>query len=189
MDYKNEVWKDIPGYNGMYQVSDHGRVWSGYKQRMFKQQVKRDGYLCVTLMKPNKRPITERVHRLVALCFCIKPEGCNIVNHLDMNIHNNHYGNLEWTTVKGNTKHAYENSQRFKETTAIASILGAEKTVLVLEVRKDRELIGTFKGIKEAANVLGINEKTVRNIKDNKFTSNRSGYEIKAISRGGVPIQ
>lgn len=63
------------------------------------------------------------------------------------------------------------------------------KVVLTLEVRdKDGFLIGVFKGYHEAAEALGINEKTVRNIRAKKFATSRSGYTITAVEKGGVAV-
>lgn len=189
MDFKNEVWKDIKGYGGRYQVSNCGRIWNVATQSLMKLQLKKTGYYSINLMKPNKKVVTERVHRLVALYFCEKPEGCNVVNHKDMNKVNNHFSNLEWTTVSGNTRHAFEHSEIFRRQVLDNSIRGANKTVLTLEVRdKNGFLVGTFRGYKEAAQALGLNEKTIRNIRLKKFATNRHGYAITAVSKGGDAI-
>ena len=188
MDLKNELWKEIEGYNGRYQISNCGRVWNVVTQQMMKPQLKKTGYLQVNLMKPNKKMVSERIHRLVALYFCNKPEGCNVVNHLDVNKTNNHFSNLEWTTISGNTKHCFEHNEQFKKQVLDNSIKGAKKTILTLEVKnRDGFLVGIFKGYQEAAIALGLNEKTIRNIAHGKFKS-RSGYEITAIAKGGVAI-
>ena len=189
MDFEKEVWKDIQGYDGRYQVSNYGRVWNTATQNYMKPQLKKTGYYSVNLMRANKKIVTERVHRLVALYFCPKPEGCNVVNHLDCNKTNNHYKNLEWTTVSGNTKHCYEHNEAFRRQVSENSIKGASKTILTLEVKdKDGFLIGVFKGYQNAAEALGINEKTVRNITLGKFKSNRKGYTITAIAKGGDAV-
>lgn len=189
MEFEKEVWKDIEGYAGRYQVSNYGRIWNVATQSMMKPQMKKTGYYSINLMRANKKIVTERVHRLVALYFCPKPEGCNVVNHLDCDKTNNYYKNLEWTTVSGNTKHCYENNEQFRQRLHDISKLGVEKTVLKLKVEdKDGRCIGIFTGIKEAATALGINEKTVRNIKDNKFKTNRNGYLITAIEKGGDAV-
>lgn len=189
MDFENEIWKEIEGYGGRYQVSNCGRVWNVSTQSMMKPQLKKTGYLCLNLMKPNKKIVSERVHRLVALYFCEKPEGCNVVNHIDSDKTNNHATNLEWTTVSGNTKHCFEHNESFRKQVLNNSIKAASKTVLTLEVRdKNGFLIGVFRGYREAAEALGINEKTVRNIRANKFASSRCGYTITAVEKGGVAI-
>lgn len=137
-------------------------------------------------MKPNKKIVTERVHRLVAMCFCEKPDGCNVVNHLDSNKTNNSADNLEWTTISGNTKHCFENNEAFRKQVLDNSIKAASKTILTLEVRdKDGFLVGIYRGYQETARILGINEKTVRNIAQGRFRSNRKGFTIKAVAKGG----
>lgn len=186
MDFENESWKEIEGYGGRYQISNCGRVWNVATQSMMKLQMKKTGYYSVNLMKPNKKIVTERVHRLVALYFCDKPEGCNVVNHIDSNKINNNAENLEWTTVSGNTKHCYEHNERFRQQVHDNSIKGANKTILTLEVKdKGGFLVGIFKGYQNAAEALGLDEKTIRNITLGKFKSNRKGYTITAIAKGG----
>ena len=185
MDFKNESWKEIEGYGGRYQISDCGRIWNVATQQIMKPQLKQTGYYQINLMKPNKKIVTERVHRLVALYFCEKAEGCNVVNHLDLDKTNNHAENLEWTTISGNTKHCYEHNEAFKKQVLDNSIKGANKKILTLEVRDMRGcLVGVYRGYQETAQILGINEKTVRNIALGKFKTNRKGYSITAVARG-----
>lgn len=189
MEFENESWKEIKSYGGRYQISNCGRIWNVATQQMMKPQLKKSGYYHINLMKPNKKIVTERVHRLVALYFCDKPNGCNVVNHIDMNKANNRAENLEWTTISGNTKHCFENNEAFRKQVLENSKKAAQKTVLTLEVReKSGFLIGVFKGYQEAAQMLGINEKTVRNIALGKFKTNRKGYSITAIARGGDAV-
>lgn len=189
MDIESETWKEIKGYNGRYLISDHGRVWNTATQSMMKPQLKKSGYLHINLMKPNKKIVTERIHRLVALYYCPKLKGCNVVNHIDCNKTNNNAYNLEWTTNSGNTRHCYLHNAAFRKQVSENSILGASKTVLTLEVRdKNGFLVGVFKGYHAAAKALGLSEKTVRNIRMNKFLTNRCGYTITAIEKGGVAI-
>ena len=189
MDFEKEVWKDIEGYDGRYQISNYGRVWNTVTQSYMKPQLKKTGYYNINLMRANKKIVTERIHRLVALYFCHKAEGCNVVNHLDSNKTNNYYKNLEWTTISGNTKHCYENNEQFRRQLHEISKIGAEKKVLILKVEDTNgKCIGIFRGIQSAAVALGINEKTVRNIKDGKFKSNRYGYLITAVEKGGDAV-
>lgn len=186
MDFKNESWKEIKGYDGRYQISDCGRVWNTVTQHYMKLQLKKTGYYSINLMKPNKKVVTERVHRLVALYFCNKKEGCNVVNHIDSNKTNNHASNLEWTTISGNTKHCYEHNELFRKQVNENSIKAAQKTVITLEVKDSNGfLVGIFKGYQNAALALGVNEKTIRNIAMKKFKSNRKGYTITVIAKGG----
>ena len=87
-----EIWKDIPGFEGMYQVSTWGNV-RGHKG-ILKPYVNEKGYLKVGLFKNGKR-YKKRVNRLVALTFIPNPHNLPQVNHKDGNNQNNSVTNLE----------------------------------------------------------------------------------------------
>ena len=105
-----EEWKAIKGYEGIYEVSNLGRVRS--KNGEMTSHPNSDGYLRVRLWK-NGEKHQFFVHRLVADAFVVNPnpEVNDVVNHLDCDIHNNSAENLEWTTRSGNMLHAYENGR------------------------------------------------------------------------------
>lgn len=96
-----EIWKDIPGYDGRYQVSNLGNVKSFAKKspKILVADTNTNGYLRVCLM-PGKKWVF--VHRLVAEIFVPNPYNYPVVNHLDENRKNNKANNLEWCTQKGN---------------------------------------------------------------------------------------
>lgn len=105
-----EEWKNITGYEGLYQVSNLGRVKSlNYKgngtEWILKGYVKKDGYEVVTLMKDGIRKYC-RVHRLVALAFLPNPDNLPQINHKDEDKLNNCADNLEWCTGSYNTKYS-----------------------------------------------------------------------------------
>ena len=108
-----EIWKDIKGYEGLYQVSNLGRVKSlnGYhrKEIILKLRNNLYGYLTIGLSKNN---ISKRykVHRLVAETFIPNPNNYEQVNHKDGNKLNNCIDNLEWCNRSYNMKHAYDNN-------------------------------------------------------------------------------
>lgn len=107
-----EAWKEIPGYEGMYEVSSAGRVrqlkYSYYKngrrivtkERIVKQKFS-NGYLAVKLNFFGQR-YDELVHRLVASAFIRNPLKNRIVHHKDFNRYNNSVCNLAWTTYSKN---------------------------------------------------------------------------------------
>ena len=114
---ENEVWKDITNYEGLYQISNLGRIKSlkryekcGEKLRIrnerFLKQRKTMGYFYVILCK-NGKSKTYRTHKLVAKEFVSNPLNFLQVNHIDGNKENNFANNLEWCTCKYNIQEAY----------------------------------------------------------------------------------
>lgn len=116
---QKENWKPIAGYEGLYEISDLGRVKSlarkarfGTRVRVIKEGIlspheQYKGYLRVDLSKGGKAT-HHFVHRLVAMTFVPNPEGKPIANHLDGNKRNNRSSNFEWATDSENTQHYYD---------------------------------------------------------------------------------
>ena len=138
-----EVWKDISGYEGMYQVSDLGRVQSldrishngkRYKGRVLKPVPDGAGYLQVFLRKDAK---TRRfyIHRLVAGAFIENPTNKPQVNHLDETEKwNNRVDNLAWATPKENANWGTRNERSNKK---------RSKPVLCIELGREFESLGS----------------------------------------------
>ncbi|WP_195252059.1 NUMOD4 domain-containing protein [Hoylesella timonensis] len=105
-----EIWKDIKGYKGDYQISSWGRVRSfkGKYVRYLKPQIKKNGYYYITF--GDKRRFT--IHRLVATYFIENPNCYPIINHKDSNKLNNRFTNLEWCTYSYNNKYAYSHNEK-----------------------------------------------------------------------------
>lgn len=99
------MWKPAVGFEGLYDVSDEGEVYSHITNKVLKHAVKKFGYHQVSLTK-NRRIYYCMVHKLVAEAFIPKVEGKFIVNHKDGNKENNHVDNLEWCTPKENVLHS-----------------------------------------------------------------------------------
>lgn len=111
----DEVWKDIEGYEGKYQVSNTGQVRSlNYRRsgesKLLKQDTTNNGYKRVYLSKngENKRYL---IHRLVAMTFIPNPDNLPIVNHKDEDKTNNNVNNLEWCTHEYNMNYGTRNER------------------------------------------------------------------------------
>lgn len=96
-----EEWKDIPGYEGSYRISNLGRCYSMQKKTLLKEHKNGKGYAMVDLTKDGIIKHC-RVHRLVAEAFLPKIDGLTEVNHIDENKSNNIASNLEWCDTKYN---------------------------------------------------------------------------------------
>lgn len=107
--YMKELWRNIDGYKGVYQVSSLGRIRSfkNKETRILKQRINSRGYLYINLSE-NAKYKSYTVHRLVAIAFLGKSNLT--VNHKNGNKLNNTIENLEWITDLDNRKHAKENN-------------------------------------------------------------------------------
>jgi hypothetical protein len=108
---KKEIWKDIPGYEGLYKISNLGNVYSVRNKKCLSKS-KRTTYSLVCLSKCGKHECFH-VHRLVAIAFIPNPENKPQVNHINCNRHDNRVENLEWVTLDENYMH-YWNSEKFQ---------------------------------------------------------------------------
>lgn len=112
-DLPNERWKDIEGYEGLYQISDYGRVKSLRKKYygILRVKISKQGYCCVVLSNMNIRK-SFRINRLVGIHFLNK---CNYkqlqANHNDENKLNNHYTNISWMTPIENCNYGTRNKR------------------------------------------------------------------------------
>lgn len=162
-----EVWKDIVGYEGLYQVSNLGRIKSleRYVQnhdavQFHEEQIKcacerkrkdgNQGYLVLQLYKNNK-PKNCYVHRLVAEAFIPNPKNKPTVNHINGNKHDNRAENLEWSTYKENNEHAYNTG--LNDETHRRNKKGSTR---VAQYGKDMVLIAEYPSIREAERQTGI---------------------------------
>lgn len=105
MDNNQEEWKDIEGYEGLYQISNYGNVKSISRQTIphvvsneyiLKRRFNYTGDIIVTLYKKDQQRINVKVYELVARHFVENPEGKTKVAHKDKNILNNNKDNLAW---------------------------------------------------------------------------------------------
>lgn len=114
---KEEIWKDISGFEGLYQVSSYGRILSIKRSNLTSEGL--HGFLCGTSvngknylqvnLRSNGNNKTRKIHRFVAETFIPNPKNLPTVNHIDGNKRNNFVDNLEWASYQYNMDHAVDN--------------------------------------------------------------------------------
>ena len=108
-----EIWRDIEGHEGNYQISNYGRVKSfkGSKPRILSTCKDSKGYPKATFTEDGKAK-TYLIHVLVARAFIPNPDNLPVVHHKDANPKNNHVDNLQWVTYKQNLQYAYDSGRK-----------------------------------------------------------------------------
>lgn len=143
-----ENWRPVRGYEGLYEISDKGRVRSlprngtVLRKRILKPHLLKSGYWQVELSMDNKMH-GYRVHRLVAAAFIPNPENKLQVNHIDGDKENNCVENLEWVTRSENQLHA-------------CYVIKTQKMSTVLQKDMDGNTIKKWYGVSRAARAVGI---------------------------------
>lgn len=139
-----ENWKDIEGYEGLYQVSTHGRVRSLKRNKIMNPVKAINGYMRVRLIK-NGKDKNYLVHRLVAEAFLPNWFDDPQVNHRDENKQNNHVDNLEWCSAKYNTNYGSCIKRRVEKLSKP-----------VLQFLKTGEFVREWVSIQEVERQLGV---------------------------------
>lgn len=160
-----EIWKDISGYEGLYQVSNYGRIKNVKTGMIIKGGDNGRGYRFVFLCKDKNHHKRFYVHRLVAIHFIDNRYNLPQVNHIDGNKYNNNSNNLEWCTPLHNSLHKRE-------------VLGKTncKPVKCIETGE------IFKSIDEASNYYGLSRTTLTGVlKQYKGRKTFAGYHWKYV--------
>lgn len=159
-----EVWQDIPGYEGLYYVSESGKIKNN--NFVFDPVINKDGYYQCLLRKDGGRK-NFVLHRLVALTFIPNPENLPVVNHLDGNKLNCAKNNLEWATVKRNCNHAIETGihNPFGENNNNHTISNAN----VLEIKR---LLSLGESSRKISSTLNISRSAIQHIKKGRCRVN-----------------
>lgn len=176
-----EVWREVSGYEGLYDVSNFGNIRSrNYRTwgitKNLTPKINNKGYLYVFLTK-NKECKCKLVHRLVAEAFLENKAGLPIVNHRDANPFNNNVENLEWCTQSYNVDYYiinHSNRERRKKSGEIrkdqlpvyTNKYKVKKTgrtnrrhnIEIVQLSVDDEVIGIFKNARDVVHVKGYNE-------------------------------
>lgn len=153
-----EEWKDIPGYEGLYQVSSLGNIKSiNYnhtkKEKLLKPQKQSNGYMTTRI--GNK---TKTIHRIVANAFITNSLNKPCINHIDGNKTNNRADNLEWCTNSENMKHAIRNGMINYKTTKKkkSDLINIQKAIShnkrkIQQFNKNGDFIKEFNSVIEAS--------------------------------------
>lgn len=187
-----EIWKDIPGYKGLYQVSSFGRVKATQriihyrngkiihrKERVLSLLDSYGQYYTVGLIKDKKHK-TWNVHRLVAMAFIPNPNNLPCINHKDENKYNNLVDNLEWCSYSYNTK--YNNAMRTRlDTRKSNQSRGCEKKVYQYDLQNN--LIKVWESVTSISNALGYKTSNISSCCLNKqYRKTAYGYKWSYVS-------
>ena len=166
-----EIWKDIKGYEGIYQVSNLGRIKRVETDRILKPLKHTKGYLNIGLYK-NHTASKKLIHRLVAQAFIPNSENKPEINHIDEDKANNRVNNLEWSTRKENNNYGTHND-RMSKTQSIPII------ATNLETGDSTEFYGT----NECARQLGLYQQHITSVLKGRLKQT-GGYTFKYINEG-----
>jgi hypothetical protein len=152
---ENEICKDIPGYEGLYKISNFGRTKSLRSSIFRKDFQSGKGYRAIQLSDKNSKKEYHYIHRLVALTFLGEPPKSNyVVNHKNLNKSDNRMSNLEWVTPQENMHHAYINgrsdNRRSKRRDNTTGIKGVSSQTGGYQVNLCGKYIGWYKNINDA---------------------------------------
>ena len=157
-----EIWKPIQGYEGLYAVSNRGRVMNLKTERILKNWSNTHGYSMVFLYKgDNTKPKAVTVHKLVATAFIENPENLAQVNHIDECKTNNDVTNLEWVSASQNQRHSAHT-----------------KSCRINQLSLDGKFIRTWDSSHEIEKELGFHQGSIiQSCKGNKNYSHVGGFK------------
>lgn len=169
-----EIWRDIEGYEGLYQVSDQGRVKSlkrkgRRKERILKLFYSGAGYLNVCLSDGIGGQKWYYIHRLVGETFLPKPEGNDDINHKDEDKTNNNTWNLEWVSRKENCNFGTRNER-----------IAKANSKPVAQYAKNGTFIKAWPSAAEVKRQLGFDKSSITQVANGKRKT-ANGYVWKYI--------
>ena len=175
-----EEWKNISGYEGLYQVSNLGRIKSlshrsNHRNELILKPAIVQGYKKVNLCKNGKSKIYP-VHRLVAIAFIENKENKPEVNHVDGNKLNNCINNLEWNTKSENQKHCISTGLRIMKKGFENKL---SKKVAKVDINTG-EILKIYGSYREAERTTGIAHSNIKKCV-NGFYQQMGGFKWKEI--------
>lgn len=167
----NEEWKDIKYFEGLYQISNYGRVKSLertrklYSKEIYVPEIIRrtgcdmNGYQILPLNKDSKK-YTKKIHRLVAESFISNPENKPCINHLNCNKNDNRVFNLEWCTIKENNQYCCKVGHHYNPT--LGKFRGDNpKSKKIVQKNKNGKIIKIWNCAEDIADFLSVNRRTI----------------------------
>ena len=167
----NENWKNIDGFENLYQISNYGNVKSlkCNKEKILKP-INKDGYLFVHLYKDGERK-KYYIHRLVASAFIKNPNNLPQVNHKDENPINNNIENLEWCDCKYNINYGTHNERARK-----GKINHPSLSKSVYSVNKTTNEVTYYQSAIDAERITGIFQSSICSCLKGKLKSAGGRY-------------
>lgn len=165
---KKEIWRMIPGYEGLYEVSNFGRVRSFLRGKIRKLS-NENGYMRIILYK-NGSIKKFNVHRLVAMAFIPNPDNLPCINHKDENKSNNHVDNLEWCD------YTYNNNYGNRIEKAREKQLNGKLSKSILQLDLEGNIIKEWESSKEIERQLGYSRGTIGSCCRGKPVKDKNGY-------------
>ena len=160
-----ETWKDIPGFEGLYQVSDKGRIKSYKKDPdglLLKLTNRRGDYFRIVLQGKGKQMKSKSLHRLVAEAFIPNPDNLPQVNHKDGNKQNNRVENLEWCTAAENVRHSL--AMHPDQVAAMCYYNQRERPDPILQMTTTGDVIAWFDNGADAARATGVCQRNIMQV-------------------------
>ena len=187
---QEEKWLPVVGYEGLYEVSEFGRIRSLFRyKKILKWNIHhRTGYASVQLFR-NKVGTRILVHRLVAMAFIDNPFAFPQVNHKDENKLNNAAENLEWTSVEENMRYGTRTSRQrastdysVEERKMVARRNGQVVAKAILQI-KEGAVVAEYDSAKSASRKTGISHSHICECATGKSRKTAGGYEWKYKNR------
>ena len=177
---ENEIWLPIKNYEGLYAVSNYGRIMSlpergtpgRFNEGIIRKPQKRGKYLFVKLCK-NGSCTAYNIHRLVAEAFILNPNNLPVVDHIDTDCHNNCVWNLRWTSYSENSKNPLTLKHMLENRDAKGGKKASKKTYAYL----DNTLVGVYHSQNEASRETGISRMNIWACINGK-TKTAGGYKF-----------
>ena len=184
-DLKNEIWKDVVGFEGIYQVSNEQRIKRislskitnnvkvDYQERIVKTRLNKKGYVILNLCKNNEKFSTS-LHRIIAKSFIPNLDNKSQVNHKNGIRHDNRIENLEWATASENILHSYKVLN--KKHNSLGKFNRCGKKVAYYDLSGN--IKGTFLSNMEAERKLGIKNTNISAVCNGK-KEKTNGYKFR----------